>query len=321
METRVLGNTGLRVSVIGFGAAPLGDEYGKLDPEEARRAVHLAIDLGINNFDTAPYYGRTLSETRLGDALKGKRDKVVLATKVARYDMAGFDFSAATVTRTAEESLRRLQTDYVDILHIHDVEFGDRRQIVDETIPAVRKLQAQGKARFIGITGLPLSILQHIASQAPVDCILSYCRYNLLNRDLVKSLGPFCREHGIGLFNASPLHMQLLGGSGVPPWHPAPEVVREAAAQVVALCRKRNVAPGALALAFAASHPDLASTFSGISTCEQVHENVAAIEQSFDGSLLEEIDTISRSVRGYIWPSGRPENQDATGESAGAPSL
>ena len=148
MRYRNLGSTGLLVSELGFGAATLGDEYGKADPAEMERAVHFAIDNGINFFDVAPYYGRTLAETRLGDALQGRRDKVILATKCARYDIDGFDFSAAGVRRSIDESLKRLQTDYVDILHIHDVEFGCQTQLVEETIPALRGIQSRGKARL-----------------------------------------------------------------------------------------------------------------------------------------------------------------------------
>src|SRR5882762_7454652 len=136
MEMRSLGKTGLQVSRLGFGAAPLGNEYGGMNNAEAQRAIHLAIDNGINFFDVAPYYGRTLAESRLGVALKGRRHSIELATKCGRYDKNGFDFSAARVTQTTDESLARLQTDYLDILHVHDIEFGDRRQIIEETIPA-----------------------------------------------------------------------------------------------------------------------------------------------------------------------------------------
>ena len=95
MEYGTLGRTGLEISKLGFGGSPLGNEFGETDPAEGERAVHCAIDLGINYFDVAPYYGRTLAETRLGDALAGRRNRVVLATKCGRYDLAGFDFSAA----------------------------------------------------------------------------------------------------------------------------------------------------------------------------------------------------------------------------------
>src|SRR5208282_6773102 len=97
MEYATLGRTGLKVSKLGFGASPPGNEFGETDPTEVERAVHCAIDLGINYFDVAPYYGRTLAETRLGSALEGRRGRVVLATKCGRYDVAGFDFSAARI--------------------------------------------------------------------------------------------------------------------------------------------------------------------------------------------------------------------------------
>ena len=101
-----------------------------------------------------------MAETRLGAALAGRRDKVVLATKCGRYDVAKFDFSAARIRGSIEESLRRLRTDYLDVFLAHDIEFVDARQIIEEAIPTMRALQREGKARFIGITGLQLNILR-----------------------------------------------------------------------------------------------------------------------------------------------------------------
>jgi L-galactose dehydrogenase len=131
MQYRALGKTDLEVSVVAFGAAPLGGVYGHTGPEEAKRAVHLAIDEGINFFDVSPYYGQFLAEHRLGMALEGRRSKVILATKCGRYDTNEFDFSAHRVFASLDESLRRLRTDYVDLLLAHDVEFADLRQIVE----------------------------------------------------------------------------------------------------------------------------------------------------------------------------------------------
>ena len=104
MEYRKLGRTDLQVSILGFGTAPLGNVYGTTKPSEGKRAVHLAIESGINFFDSSPYYGLTLSEERLGEALVGWRDKVVLATKCGRYGLDAFDFSAARVTSTRRAS-------------------------------------------------------------------------------------------------------------------------------------------------------------------------------------------------------------------------
>ena len=118
----------MQLSVIGFGASPLGDVFDVTDEQEGFRAVHTAIDSGINFFDVAPFYGDTLAETRLGNALSGKRNDIFLATKCCRYGNGVFDFSYQRVLTSIDESLRRLKTDYVDLLQVHDIEFGDRNR-------------------------------------------------------------------------------------------------------------------------------------------------------------------------------------------------
>src|ERR1700749_1808657 len=143
MEYRQLGQTDLKVSMIGFGTSAFGDVFGKVDAAEATRAAHLAIDNGINFFDSSPYYGITLAETRLGEALAGRRERIILATKCGRYGFDEFDFSAKRVIASIDESLRRLRTDYLDLFQVHDVEFGDVDQIMQETLPALRHLQQQ----------------------------------------------------------------------------------------------------------------------------------------------------------------------------------
>jgi L-galactose dehydrogenase len=301
MDYATLGRTGLRVSKLGFGASPLGNEFGEADPAEGERAVHCAIDLGINYFDVAPYYGRTLAETRLGAALVGRRDKVVVATKCGRYDVAQFDFSAARVRSSLEESLRRLRTDYLDVFLAHDIEFVDETQIIEKAIPTMRNLQREGKARFIGITGLQLNMLRRVAEAAPVDVILSYCRYNLLNTDMDSLLTPFAREHGIGLINASPFHMGVLTQSGPPAWHPASSDVKEAGRGLVELWGDRI---SDLALQFCFQHPYVSTTLAGMSTVDQVCKNVAAASNPPDIVLTANAT--------HSWPTGLPENQDAT---------
>jgi len=232
MEYKVLGSTDIKPSVLSFGASPLGDEFRKTTAEERQRAVDLAIDQGINYFDTSPYYGRTLSETRLGECLKGKRHQVYVATKCGRYDVDRFDFSAARIMKSIDESLQRLQTDYVDLLQAHDIEFGDLNQIIEETVPALLKIKESGKARYIGVTGLPLKVLRKVGEVVgevhPIDTILSYCRYNLMITDMDELLTPLCQQKGIGLINASPLHMRILTETGAPEWHPAPDSVKQA---------------------------------------------------------------------------------------------
>ncbi|XP_020594451.1 L-galactose dehydrogenase, partial [Phalaenopsis equestris] len=225
LERRNLGKTGLQLGCIGFGASPLGNVFGLVSPDDALAAVRRALALGINFFDTSPYYGATLSETVLGNCLHDlavPREDIIVSTKCGRY-ADGFDFSADRVTRSIDESLARLRLDYVDILHCHDIEFGSLDQIVNETIPALQKIRAEGKARFIGITGLPLGIFTYVLDRVPmgsVDVILSYCHYGV-NDSTLADLIPYLKSKGVGVISASPLAMGLLTESGPPDWHPA----------------------------------------------------------------------------------------------------
>lgn len=310
MESRTLGKTGVRLSEIGFGAAGLGNDYGALDPAEGQRAVDKAIDSGITYFDTAPYYGRTLSEERLGIALQGKRQKVVLSTKLGRYDKAAFDFSAARVRSSIEESLARLRTDQVDLLIAHDVEFGDREQVINETIPEMRRLQEAGKTRFVGISGLPLKILADVAERGRVDFVLSYCRYTLLNRDLDRWLTPTVQRYDLGLISAAPVHMGILTKQGPQPWHPAQQEIKAAGRKIVALCEAQGVAPELVAVRFSMNHPLIASTLVGMPRQAEVEENLKALDFRIDPTLMQEIDDIYFSLSETIWPSGLPENDD-----------
>ena len=148
MEYRTLGKTGMKVSILSYGASPLGGVFDPADPEEGIRAVHYAIDNGVNYFDVAPMYGVTLAEKRLGVALKGKRDKVFLATKCGRYDVDKFDFSYDGILTSIDDSLQRLQTDYVDVLQFHnpDVAIVENNNLVD----VLNELREAGVVKHIG---------------------------------------------------------------------------------------------------------------------------------------------------------------------------
>lgn len=303
----------MKVSVISYGASPLGDEFGTTDPNEGIRAVHYAIEHGINYFDVSPYYGRTLAEKRLGAALKGKRDKIYLATKCGRYDLdvSGCDYSAARVTKSIDESLERLQTDYVDLLQVHDVEMiANPDQIIEETVPALRKIQKSGKARWVGITGLPLKILRYIAGKVDVDTILTFCRYNLMVTDMDDLLTPLCQRQGIGLINASPLHMRILTDKGAPDWHPAPPEVKEAGRKVVEFCKARGVDVADVAMRYCIDHPYVATTLVGMSKQRHVDANIKSLNFRNTPELLAGIEAIVAPVKNRMWMQGRPENND-----------
>jgi L-galactose dehydrogenase len=308
MRYRKLGLTELDVSLLGFGASPLGDVFSPTDPEEGTRAVHHALDQGVNLFDVSPYYGVTLAEERLGVALAGRRDSVILATKCGRYGVDLFDFSARGVAGGLEDSLRRLRTDYVDLLQVHDIEFGDAEQIIHETLPALKQLQKQGKTRYIGITGYSLKALLHVAAAVPVDAMLSYCRYNLLVTDMDEALVPFARQHEIGLINASPLHMGMLTENGAPEWHPAEPAVHAASRRAEAVCRAHGVSLPEVALRFCLAHPYVSSTLVGMATRQQVDENLRALNSVDDEELIAEIEAVIVQDQNVVWPSGREEN-------------
>ena len=310
MHYRVLGATGVKVSALAYGGSSLGSAFRDIDEAEGIRSVHTALDHGINLIDTAPYYGATKAETVLGKALKGvARDRYILATKVARYGptIADFDFSAARVIRSVNESLARLGVNHIDFIQVHDMEFGDLDQIVRETIPALRVLQALGKVRFVGISCLPVRLFKHVIDRVAVDQIQSYCHY-CLNDTALADLLPYLKEKNVGIFNSAPLAMRLLSTEGPPSWHPAPVALREKCSEAATLCRARGTDLGKLALQYSMAHPGLHTHIVGTASPARVLQNIADAESPLDEALLADVLTILRPVHNLTWISGRPEN-------------
>ena len=310
MKYRKLGTTGLDVSILAFGGSSLGGAFREIDEAAGIRAVHVAIDHGINLIDTAPFYGLTKAETVLGKALKGiPRERYLLATKVARYGNKAeeFDFSAERVTQSVEESLERLGVDYVDFIQVHDMEFGSIDQIVDETIPALRKVQEAGKARFVGITCLPLKLYPAVMDRITVDQIQSYCHY-CLNDTALADLLPYLKARGVGVFNSAPLAMRLLSDEGPPEWHPAPEAVRRCCAEAAKYCRDRGASLAKLALQYSVANPDIPTNIVGTANPDRVMQNIREIEEPLDEALLAEVLRILEPVHNVTWRSGRAEN-------------
>lgn len=308
MQYRTLGNTDLAVSALSFGASSLGSVFRDIDEAEGIRTVHAAIDLGINLIDVSPYYGLTTAERVLGKALRGvPRDRYILATKVGRYGSDTFDFSAARVTASVDESLARLGIDHVDIIQCHDIEFGSLAQVVEESLPALRRLQAQGKVGYVGVTGLPLGIFTYVLDRAPLDTILSYCHYELNDTSLADML-PYLQNKGVGIINASPLGMGLLTERGAPDWHPAPQEVKAVCAAAAATCRAQGVDIARLAVQFSVANPDIPTTLVGTANPANLEKNARWIEEPMDLSLLAEVQAILAPIHNRTWPAGRPEN-------------
>lgn len=308
MEYRVLGKTGLKVSAISLGGSSLGGVFRKVDEAEAIRTVHTAFDLGVNFVDVSPFYGLTKAETVLGKALRQvPRERYYLATKVGRYGESEFDFSASRVKASVDESLRRLGVDYVDLIQCHDIEYGSLDQVVEETLPALRQVQKEGKARLVGITGFPLKIYRYVLDRIDVDTVLSYCHCTLWDTSFAELL-PYLERKNVGIINAAALGMGLLTPQGTPEWHPAPEEIKATCAKAAAHCRAKGARIEQLAIQFAVANPRIHTTLVGTADPEEIRQDVRAVEAPIDHGLLNEVQTILQPIRNKTWLVGRPEN-------------
>ena len=186
MEYREIGKTGMKVSNLSFGASSLGGVFHSIKEEEGVKAVHTAVDNGINFIDVSPYYGHLKAEIVLGKALKDiERSRYYLSTKVGRYGHDGvnsWDYSAKKATESVYESMERLNVDYIDLINVHDIEFADLEQVCKETLPALVELRDKGVVKHVGITNLTLRHFKYVIDHVPegtVESVLSFCHYCL----------------------------------------------------------------------------------------------------------------------------------------------
>ena len=309
MQTRRLGQTDLHLPVLSFGASSLGAEFRSVTLDEALGSVRVALDCGLNLIDTSPFYGRGMSEVLLGIALKGvPRDSYTLCTKLGRYDLTHFDFSAKRVAESVDVSLHRLGTDHLDIILCHDIEFVPMQQIVDETIPALRKIQQAGKARYIGFSGYPMKIFKFILEQTSVDCVLSYNQYTLQNTRFADEMVPYLQAKGVGVMNAGPFSARLLTNAPLPAWLKEPESVKAAARAAAALCASRGVDIAQLALQFSLAHPAITTTVSGSANPNNIRNWAKWAAAPIDRQLLAEVEAIFAPVKNLGHKEGLPEN-------------
>jgi len=309
MKTRVLGKTGLKLPTLSFGASSLGQEFRTVTLDEALQSVRVALDCGLNFIDTSPFYGRGMSEVLLGVALRDvPRDSYTLCTKLGRYDLQHFDFSAKRVAESVDVSLHRLGTDHLDIILCHDIEFVEMQQIVDETIPALRKIQQQGKVRFIGFSGHPQKIFHFICEQAGVDCVLNYNQYTLQNTRFADETIPYLKGKGVGVMNAGPFSARLLTNAPLPKWLKEPESVKAAARKAADVCAKKGVDLAKLALQFSCANPDIATTIAGSANPVNIHNWAKWIAEPIDQQLLTEVLEIFKPVKNIGHTEGLPKN-------------
>jgi L-galactose dehydrogenase len=308
MEKRLLGKTGLEAPVLGFGASSLGQEFRPIEIGEALHAVHVALDRGLSFIDTSPFYGRGMSEVLLGIALRDiPRDCYILCSKLGRYDLSHFDFSARRVVESVDVSLHRMGVQHLDICLCHDIEFVDMDQIVNETLPALRKVQKQGKVRFVGISGYPMNIFRYILDRADLDVILSYNQYTLQNRRLA-DLVPYLKSRGVGILNAAPFAARLLTSAPLPKWHKASDAVKAACRKAAEHCEKRGSDIAKLALQFSIRNPDMASCIVGSANPVNVAKWATWAAEPIDENLLKEVEQILAPILNESYVEGRPQN-------------
>ena len=310
MQHRPLGNTGLTLPALSFGASSLGQEFRSVDLQEALTSVRVALELGMNFIDTSPFYGRGMSEVLLGVALRGiPRDSYLLGSKLGRYDGAHFDFSAKRVVESVDVSLHRMGVDHLDIMLCHDIEFVNMTQIVEETLPALRKIQQQGKVRFVGISGYPMKIFKYVLDRAELDVVLSYNHYTLQNT-MLADLVPYLKSKNVGIMNAAPFSARLLTNAPLPAWHKATAEVRSLCRHAAEHCTKHGVDIAQVALQFSLSNPDLATCIVGSANPSNVRQWAEWAKKPLDLRLLGEVQKILAPIHNWFYIEGRPENND-----------
>ena len=287
-----LGKTGMKVSNLGFGASSLGGVFHDIREAEGIKAVHTAVDNGINFIDVSPYYGHYKAETVLGKALKEiERDRYYLSTKVGRYGENGvntWDYSAKRVTASVYESMERLNIDYIDLINVHDVEFADLNQVVEE------KLREEGVVKHVGITDLQPENLKWVIEHVPagtIESVLCFCHYSL-NDEMILDYLDFFEANNIGVVNASPFSMGLLTKRGAPAWHPAPEPLKEACRRATEHCAEKGYDIEKLAVQYSTSNPRIATTLFSSANPANVLKCIDYIKDPVDETLVKEVQEI-----------------------------
>ncbi len=299
-----IGKTGMKVSNLSFGASSLGGVFHGIREEDGIRAVHTAVDNGINFIDVSPYYGHLKAEMVLGKALKDiPREKYYLSTKVGRYGKDGvntWDYSAKRVTDSVYESMERLNVDYIDLINVHDIEFqgdmdGGLQKICDETLPALVALKKKGVVGHVGITDLQPENLKWViehCEEGTVESILNFCHYSLNDTLLADYLG-FFEMNNVGVINASPLSMGLLSTRGAPEWHPAVCKLRKACARAAEYCQQQGYPIEKLAIQFSTSlNPRIATTIFSSANPDNVLKNIGYVNDPVDEELVMKVQEI-----------------------------
>jgi len=306
----MLGQTGLRISRLSFGASSLSGVFHPVDEAEAIRAVHAALDGGINYFDVAPAYGGTKSEILLGKALKNiPRHRYFLSTKVGKYtDPEGygkdsFDYSEKRIRDSLIESSERLGTKYFDIIHIHDIEYNNRKHTewaLGEGLETVRNLKKEGRIGAISFGIYPIDLWKRIFANYEIDAALIHNHYCLNDTTLLQLL-PLAINKGIGVINASPFGSGLLTDRGPAPWHPANKDDQAIFRIAAELCRQNGSSISKLALQFSCKHPEIPTTMFSSANPKSVSRNIQWSEEPINYDLLIQVQNVLKPIMDKQW--------------------
>ncbi|MBN1132316.1 MAG: aldo/keto reductase [Bacteroidales bacterium] len=331
MEKRYLGNSGIEVSPIGFGAWAIGGwQWGGADRRDALNALHACLDLGITTIDTAPVYGFGYSEKLVGEAIKGKREKFQILTKFGlRWDTDRGEYffntedekgnaleirkyaSRHSIMRECDESLKRLGIDYIDLYQIH---WPDKTTPIAESMEAVIRLMEQGKIRAAGVSNY--SVEQMLEASGTVSLASNQLPYSMVRRDIEKDIVPWCTDNNCAIIAYSPLQRGLLSGKITPdyPFNPGdsrPEtpyfrinnIIRTNIFldKIKPLALEKNIKLSQLVLQWTISQPGITLALSGGRNPAQVKENAGALAVSLTGEEMtfinNEIDKLNLDLQ------------------------
>jgi D-threo-aldose 1-dehydrogenase len=309
-----LGRTNLQVTRLGLGGTPLGGLYKDMAEDMATATVQRALKLGINLFDTAPLYGCGKSELRLGHGLSGvKRDSFVVATKVG-YGLVPedrskdekvffpfenplplrpvFEFSYDAIMRSFEQSLKRLNLDRVDILHIHDPD-DHWEQAIKGAYPALHQLRSQGVIRAIGAGMNQAEMLARFAREGDFDCFLVAGRYTLIDHKALPELLPLCLKKRISIILGGPYNSGILATGAIPGatfnYVEAPPELMEKVRKIEGICARHKVPLKAAALQFPLAHPAVSTVIPGARSITEVEENFRLVSHPIPKNFWVEL--------------------------------
>lgn len=307
MEKRRLGNSDIEASVIGFGTwAAGGRGWGNVERDEVKRTLVHAVESGVNFFDTAPIYGRGESERVVGETLKPYRDKIYLATKCGLVWEENGPMrkhnGKESILKEMDESLKRLQTDYVDLYQVH---WPDPETPIEETMEALNLILESGKARYVGVSNFSKSLMEKARQYAPIVSLQSL--YNIFERDVEKEELPFVNEHQMGFIPYSPLAQGLLTGK----FDANHQVDEKDVRAINPLFKKENLPHyvakvdelkkiaarygrpvSQLAINWLLKQQGVTTVICGAKTIEQFNENVKASEWTLSDEDVLKINTI-----------------------------